>query len=178
MAKKEQIKIGHSPVIKTAFPPIVDKHCTLLILGTMPGERSIQLQQYYGHKSNQFWKIMFALFDLEVSGDYEKRRQLLLDHHIALWDVLSHCEGKGSADHHIVNEVVNDFASFYKKYPRLMTIVFDSTHAEKFYMKHVGKSEDKTYLRVPSPSSAHAGKSLQQKISEWKVIVPLIGNTQ
>jgi hypoxanthine-DNA glycosylase len=159
---------------KTAFPPIIDKDCVLLILGTMPGERSIQLQQYYGHQSNQFWKIMFSLFSLPVSDNYEERKQLLLDHHIALWDVLSHCEGQGSADHHIINEVANDFASFYKKYPRIKTVVFDSTHAEKFYIKHVGKSPDKTYLRVPSPSSAHAGKSLQQKIGEWRVIVDIL----
>jgi hypoxanthine-DNA glycosylase len=161
---------------KTAFPPIVDKHCTLLILGTMPGERSIQLQQYYGHKSNQFWKIMFALFNKPVSEDYDEKKQLLLDNHIALWDVLSHCEGQGSADHHIVNEVANDFASFYKKYPGIKTVVFDSSHAEKFYLRHVGKSPEKTYIRVPSPSSAHAGKSLFQKIEEWRVILQLMEN--
>jgi hypoxanthine-DNA glycosylase len=159
---------------KTAFPPIVDKDCVLLILGTMPGERSIQLQQYYGHKSNQFWKIMFSLFGLPVSDNYEERKQLLLDHHIALWDVLSHCEGQGSADHHIVNEVANDFKTFYKKFPKIKTVIFDSTHAEKFYLKHVGKSPDKIYIRVPSPSSAHAGKSLQQKIEEWKVIIDML----
>jgi hypoxanthine-DNA glycosylase len=162
---------------KTAFPPIVDEHCILLILGTMPGEMSLKLQQYYGHKSNQFWKIMFGLFDLRVPDPYVERKQLLLDKHIALWDVLSHCEGRGSADHHIVNETANDFAAFYKKYPRIKTVVFDSTHAEKFYMRHIGKSPDKTYLRVPSPSSAHAGRSLQQKIDEWKVILEILAKS-
>ncbi len=162
------------PHQKTAFPPIIDKDCVVLVLGTMPGERSIQLQQYYGHKSNQFWKIMFALFNLPVAEKYEDRKQLLLDHHIALWDVLSHCEGQGSADHHIVNEVANDFAAFYKQYPRIRTVIFDSTHAEKFYLKHIGKSDDKTYYRVPSPSSAHAGKTLQQKIAEWEIITTIL----
>jgi len=159
---------------KTAFPPIADRDCVLLILGTMPGERSIQLQLYYGHKSNQFWKIMFGLFGLPVPESYEARKQLLLDRHIALWDVLSHCEGQGSADHHIVNEVANDFVAFYKQYPGIKTVVFDSTHAEKFYLRHVGKSPDKTYLRVPSPSSAHAGKSLSQKTEEWRIILEFL----
>jgi hypoxanthine-DNA glycosylase len=161
---------------KTAFPPIVDTHCVVLLLGTMPGERSIQLQQYYGHKTNQFWKIMFGLFGLPVPESYEARKQLLLDKHIALWDVLSHCEGQGSADHHIINEVANDFTTFYKKFPHIKTVVFDSTHAEKFYLRHVGKSPDKTYLRVPSPSSAHAGKSLMQKTEEWRVILDILEN--
>lgn len=160
--------------VKTAFPPIIDKSCVLLILGTMPGERSIQLQQYYGHKNNQFWKIIFALFGLPFSENYEERKRLLLDHHIGLWDVLSSCEGKGSADHHIFNEVCNDFPAFYKQYPRIKTVVFDSTHAEKFYLRHVGKSPDKHYIRVPSPSTAHAGKSLRQKIEEWKVILEFL----
>jgi hypoxanthine-DNA glycosylase len=162
------------PGLKTAFPPIIDKNCVVLVLGTMPGERSIQLQQYYGHKSNQFWKIMFALFNKPIPEDYEERKQLLLDHHIALWDVLSHCEGKGSADHHIINEVCNDFATFYKRYPKIKTVVFDSTHAEKFYLKHIGKSPDKKYYRVPSPSSAHAGKNLQQKTAEWAIILDIL----
>jgi hypoxanthine-DNA glycosylase len=157
--------------LKTAFPPITAKTSRVLILGTMPGERSLKLQQYYGHSGNHFWKILFALFDRPFTTDYQQRIQLLLDHDIALWDVLSHCEGAGSADTQIKNEVANDFAAFYAQYPRIKHVFFDSAHAEKFYDRHVGRSSDKTYVRIPSPSGAYASKSLAQKIEEWKQVV-------
>ncbi len=161
-------------MLKTAFPPIVAENSRILILGTMPGERSLQLQQYYGHSGNHFWKILFELFDEPFTKDYEKREDLLLRHRIALWDVLSHCECEGSADSNIRNEVVNDFAEFYRMYPDIRTVFFDSTHAEKFYLKHVGQTPGITYHRLPSPSGANAWKSYAQKVEEWKAILPYL----
>lgn len=69
----------------------------VLILGTMPGVRSLQLQQYYGHSGNHFWRLLFALFNQPFSTDYQARVNLLLQHKIALWDVLSHCEREGGS---------------------------------------------------------------------------------
>ena len=40
------------------FAPVENAGCTILILGSMPGERSLELQQYYGHKNNRFWRLM------------------------------------------------------------------------------------------------------------------------
>src|SRR5688500_9404170 len=100
--------------MKTAFTPIGNQDSEILILGTMPGERSLKLQQYYGHAGNQFWKIMFALFEEPFTTNYELRTILLLKNKIALWDVLSYCEGKGSSDTNIEKEIPNDFPSFYK----------------------------------------------------------------
>lgn len=157
--------------MKTAFLPIADENSRVLILGTMPGERSLRMQQYYGHSGNHFWKILFTLFEKPFTMDYQERIQLLLDQHIALWDVLSHCEGTGSADTDIKNEIANDFAGFYAQYPKIRHVFFDSTHAEKFYDRHVGRSPDKSYTRIPSPSGANASKSLVQKIEEWKKIL-------
>jgi len=82
----------------TSFEPIVDKNCKVLILGTMPGEISLQKQQYYANKQNQFWKIIYSLFNKDVEDDYEKRKIFLLDHHIAIWDVLKSCDREGSRD--------------------------------------------------------------------------------
>jgi hypothetical protein len=81
-----------------SFPPISDPRSEVLVLGTMPGEMSLRLSQYYGHKGNQFWRIMFELHGVDFSADYERRRQLLLENRIALWDVLKACVREGSAD--------------------------------------------------------------------------------
>ncbi len=50
-------------MLKQAFVPIANQHSKISPLGTMPGEQSLRLQQYYEHKGNQFWKIIFALFN-------------------------------------------------------------------------------------------------------------------
>ena len=63
--------------MKVAFAPVIDSESKILILGTMPGIRSLELQQYYGHTGNQFWKILFALFDEPFTKDYEKRIDLV-----------------------------------------------------------------------------------------------------
>lgn len=154
-----------------AFAPIADKNSRILILGTMPGERSLQLQQYYGHAGNHFWKIMFALFNQPFSTNYKDRINLLVKNNIALWDVLSHCERAGSSDSAINNEIANDFKMFYKKHPKIKAVFLDSLTAEKLYVKHVGKSADKKYYLLPSPSGQHARLSLAEKIERWKVIL-------
>ncbi len=137
----------------------------------MPGDKSLETQQYYGHPGNHFWKILFHILGEPFSKNYTERVDLLLRHRIALWDVLSHCECEGSSDSNIKNEVVNDFSAFYKEYPRIRTVCFDSVQAEKFYIKHVGKNPDMKYIRVPSPSGANAWKSLADKMSEWSEIL-------
>jgi len=157
--------------VKTAFPAIVDENCTVLLLGTMPGDRSLLMQQYYGHAGNHFWKLIYTLFDTAVEPDYEARKHFLLAHGIALWDVLESCTCVGSLDSNIKNEVVNDFALFYNEHPEIAHVFFDSKAAEKFYLKHVGKSEGKTYHLLPSPSRANASKTFDQKLELWKELL-------
>ena len=72
-----------NPPLKTAFPPIVDQNCKVLLLGTMPGDRSLSLQQYYGHAGNHFWKLIYTLFEKPVEPDYEARKKFMLAHGIA-----------------------------------------------------------------------------------------------
>ena len=157
--------------VKTAFPPIVDSGCRVLLLGTMPGDRSLSLQQYYGHAGNHFWKLIYTLFDEAVDPDYEKRKVFLLQHEIALWDVLASCTCEGSLDSNIKNEVVNDFSAFYQQYPAITHVFFDSKKAEQFYLKYVKKSADKSYHSLPSPSRANASKTFGQKLEAWKELL-------
>ena len=163
--------------MKKAFPPVIYPDSKLLILGTMPGEKSLQLQQYYGNRGNQFWKLLFTMFGVPFTESYEARILLLQQKGIAVWDVLKHCERQGSLDSAIKNEEPNDFAAFYKKHPQISHIFFSSKNAERYYDKYVGKKPGLHYDVLPSPSGANASKSFAEKLAVWEQkIMPLVTN--
>ena len=154
--------------MKQAFPPLVNQNSKILILGTMPGEKSLELQEYYGNKGNSFWKLLFTLFNRPLPKEYIEKKQLLEENNIALWDVLAYCERTGSLDSNIKNEKANDFESFYKQYPNIKHVFFSSKNASNFYDKYVGRKKDLQYSILPSPSGANATKSFNEKLLEWK----------
>jgi len=43
-----------------SFAPIVDNESEILILGSVPGVRSLEMKEYYAHPQNVFWKIIFS----------------------------------------------------------------------------------------------------------------------
>src|SRR5688500_15241141 len=45
-----------------AFPPILPKVAHTLILGSMSGGKSLELDQYYAHPQNQLWRFMCDIF--------------------------------------------------------------------------------------------------------------------
>ncbi len=137
----------------------------------MPDEQSLKLQQYYGRKDNQFWKIIFALFNQPLVHDYETKKALLLSKDIAVWDVLRYCEREGSADSKIQKEVPNDFASFYSKHPQVKQVFFTSTKARDYYDTYVKRKPDYNYHLLPSTSSANTWKTVDEKLNEWKLIL-------
>lgn len=161
--------------MKKAFPPFVNQDSKILILGTMPGEKSLELQEYYGNRGNQFWRLLFTMFNLPLSHEYGEKIKFLHDHHIAVWDVLESCERDGSLDSRIKNECPNDFKSFYLDHPHIKDVFFSSKNAAAYYDKYVGRRNDINYYILPSPSGANATKSFQQKLEEWTdKILPLI----
>lgn len=159
---------GHKETIHS-FPPIIDAGCRVLVLGTMPGVQSLKKQQYYGHKQNTFWKIIFSLFDEEFTEDYSRKKEVLLRHHIALWDVLKSCEREGSADADIKNPVPNDFKSLFIDYPGINHIYFNGAFAQKLFQRHVKGTFDIKDMQLhllPSTSPANALR-FEDKLLKW-----------
>jgi hypoxanthine-DNA glycosylase len=161
--------------MKFAFPPIADANSKILILGTMPGERSLHLQQYYGNRQNHFWKLLYTILGETFEDDYGKRVALLKKYDIALWDVLAGCYREGSLDSNIKNALPNDFDSFYRACPNIRTVFFSSKAAENFYIKMIGKRADIEYIVLPSPSGANASMSFAQKLEKWSIIRNFLG---
>ena len=157
-----------------SFAPISSPTSKILILGTMPGTKSLELNQYYGHNQNIFWKFMFQILKEDFSQDYETRKNLLIKNNIALWDVLQFCDRVGSLDSAIKNEIANDFEQFLETHSQITTILFNGQKAASFFKKYVHlKKEYQTYT-LPSTSPANASKDFQSKLDEWKIIQSLL----
>ena len=86
----------------SGFPPIIGGEPRILILGSMPGIKSLEAVEYYAHPQNAFWWIMAQLFELDLRADYPQRCRALIRAGVAVWDVLHDCERPGSLDSSIV----------------------------------------------------------------------------
>lgn len=153
-----------------SFPPISDKDSEILILGTMPGEKSLKLNQYYGHGGNIFWKLIFTIFEEPLSMDYEVKKNILLKNKVALWDVLKACEREGSSDNAIIQETPNDFSSFFKNHKNIRLIAFNGKNAEDYFHGLSSVKPDLKYITLPSTSPANTWKTFDEKLIEWNIL--------
>jgi hypoxanthine-DNA glycosylase len=158
-----------------SFPPVADTDTRVLILGSMPGQRSLQMNQYYAHPQNAFWKIMDALFGAGRHLDYPVRLDRLRAHGIGLWESLHSCQRAGSLDSAIVPATMepNDFNAFYAEHPRITHVFFNGGTSASVYRRHVVPrlSADHAHIRherLPSTSPAHATLDFEQKLSAWR----------
>lgn len=160
-----------------SFAPIASPTAKTLILGSIPSVKSLENQQYYAHPRNAFWPIIAQLL---IKGDppanYDDRCQMLLQHHIAVWDVMTLCERTGSLDANIKNDSIeaNDFLAFLKKHPHIERIYFNGAKAEQVFDKHcrgVRNTYPAIYFkRLPSTSPANAGINFFGKLEAWRTI--------
>ena len=148
-----------------SFGPLYSKKAKVLILGSMPSVVSLRMQQYYAHPRNAFWPILFTYFDEPVSEAYEDRKQLILTHEIALWDVLSCCEREGSMDTAIRNPKANDLDALLSECPGIRTILLNGSKAYEQYRKNF--SHPHNVLRLPSTSPAMT-MPFSEKFTIWK----------
>lgn len=153
-----------------SFPSLSNPNAKVLLLGTMPGAKSLAMNEYYGHPQNLFWKLVAAVFKEPLPTDYQQKEEMLLRNNIAVWDVLQACERKGSLDSAIMKEVANDFTLFLLQHPNIKLIAFNGQKAAAFFKKHVGLSDNYAFVTLPSTSPANAGKNFEQKLSEWSII--------
>ncbi len=152
---------------KYSMPPVADGHCTILILGSLPGERSLAMQQYYAHPQNQFWKLICVLLDEPLPTDCTQRLNMLLRHGIALWDVVAQATREGSLDSSILAPLPNDFDAFFADHPHICKIVLNGGKAAQLYHRHFKHLAIPT-VQVPSSSPAHASLSFDQKLVLWR----------
>ena len=160
-----------------SFPPIATDKATILILGSMPGIKSLQANQYYAHPRNLFWPFMSELLDFKLPLGYDERILKLKENNIALWDVLQHCHRDGSLDSNIDKEtmVPNDFSDFLKRHRSIKKIFFNGKKSEEVFRRYVlediqAEFPDISYTGLPSTSPANASIKREIKLKLWKQV--------
>jgi len=161
-------------IITKSFPPIIDTSSKVLILGSMPGAESLQLNQYYANRRNTFWKIMKEILRFSDKTTYQEKIVSIKKNRIALWDVIHSCERIGSLDSNIKQSSIktNDFNSFFQKYSNIDKILFNGKKAETEFMKKVfptlpNEKKEITLLGLPSTSPAMALITFDEKLNLW-----------
>ncbi len=157
-------------MISHPIPPVFDERSEILILGSFPSVKSREEGFFYGHPQNRFWKVLSAVFDECEPRAVEEKKQFLLRHRIALWDVIASCEITGSSDSSIKNVIPNDISALLSHTP-ITRIFVNGKTAEKYYRKYIRPSVGTDAILLPSTSPANAAWSLGQLIEEWKTAI-------
>ena len=99
------------------IPPVYDDRSKILILGSFPSVKSREGQFFYHHKQNRFWRFLLQSLRILCLKRSRRKKEFLLRHNIAIWDVIASCDIEGSSDSSIKNAVPNDFSFILKTAP-------------------------------------------------------------
>lgn len=146
---------------------LFNENSKILILGTFPSVKSREAKFFYGHPQNRFWRVMARLCDADIPQTVEDKKNLILDNHFALWDVIHSCDVEGSADSSIKNVVPNDISVILKN-SKVSRIFVNGKKAESLYKKYLEKETGITAVCLPSTSPANASWSEDGLTEYWR----------
>ena len=141
------------------FPIFINDDSKYLILGSFPSVKSREENFYYAHPRNRFFPTLYKIFNKEHSFDIEKRKEFLLRHNIALYDVIEECDIEASYDSSIKNEIPANIAGILKDFPNIKIIGITGGTASRLFKKHLLKKvadRDIKVVFLPSTSPANA----------------------
>lgn len=149
--------------------PVYNENSKILILGTIPSPKSREIGFYYGHPQNKFWKVLADILKEKFPETKEQKIELLLKHHIALWDVLDSCEIEGASDSTIKNPKPNDLNKVINN-SKIKTIFVTGKKAENLYKKLCEKATKISCIYLPSTSPANCAIKYQTLKEKYSII--------
>ena len=155
------------PVRHASFAPHVAPDTRLLILGSLPGARSLAERQYYAHPTNQFWRLVGAVIGVPLAEfDYDERLLRLRAEKIGLWDVIRSAERRSSSDSEIREVEAHDLASLVATLPELRMIAFNGGTAAAIGRRELPTLKHIALIDLPSSSAANT-IGYAAKIGDW-----------
>ncbi len=152
------------------FPPLFDENSEILILGSLPSVKSREQMFFYGHPQNRFWPLIAMLLDEPAPRSTEEKKQLMLKHHIALWDTIFSCDIIGSGDSSIKNVVPTDLKPVVQG-SKIKRIFCNGQTSWKYYHRFQEKELGMEAAALPSTSPANAAWTIERLAQAWKVIL-------
>ena len=149
--------------------PVFDETSRVLILGSFPSVKSREAGFFYGHPQNRFWRVLAAVLGCPIPVTISEKRDILLTHHVAVWDVIASCEITGSSDSSIRNVVPTDLGRLLADAP-ISAIFCNGGTALRLYQKYQQNSTGIPAAGLPSTSPANAAWTLNRLVSVWNVI--------
>ncbi|MCH4191937.1 MAG: DNA-deoxyinosine glycosylase [Butyrivibrio sp.] len=154
-------------MITHPFPPLYDENSEILILGSFPSVKSREMNFFYGHPQNRFWKVMSTILQEPLPVTVTEKKAMLLGHHIALFDVIRSCDIEGSSDSSIRNVQVNDLSDIIKTSRIGNRIYVNGNKARDLYMKYTLPQTGIPCITLPSTSPANAAFSVDRLVRIW-----------
>lgn len=162
---------------KKGLPILHCKDPKILLLGTLPGNKSLDCEEYYSDNRNRFWKVIAALQGVEeVPSDYEERKKMLDAVHISLWDVYNEAFRTSSLDKDIKDATLNKLVNELQNHPQIDTIAFNGGKASECIpsiQEEISKELPNRMIKYVSlPSSSGANKkdypTIEDLLKAWK----------
>lgn len=154
------------------FDPVVSPESKVLILGSFPSVKSREQGFYYGHPQNRFWRVLAEVFQEPLPLTIDEKRELVLRHGLALWDVIASCDITGSSDASVKNAVPVDIARVTRT-ADLRAVICNGALSGKLYTRYLQPLTGMEALVLPSTSPANAAWTLPRLIAAWRA--PLTG---
>lgn len=145
--------------------PVFDEMSRILILGSFPSVKSREAGFFYGHPQNRFWRVLAAVLGCAVPVTIDEKRDMLLAHHVAVWDVIASCEITGSSDSSIRNAVPNDVGPIAAQ---VQAIFCNGQTAFRLYGRFLEPVLGRPAIPLPSTSPANAAWSLERLTDAWR----------
>ena len=153
--------------VEHPFPPVVGPGSHVLILGSFPSMRSREEGFFYGHPRNRFWPLLAALYGEDTPPDIPARRDLILRHGLALWDVIASCRIEGSSDATVRDAVPVDIRRVLEA-ADIRRVVCNGALSGRLYAQHLQMTVGLEAMVVPSTSPANAAWSLTRLMPVWR----------
>jgi len=162
-------KMTKHQTVTHPLQPLFNGDSKILILGSFPSVKTREYGFFYGHPKNRFWPLIERIFDVKLSTDIEERRTFLLQHHIAVYDVIYQCDIIGSGDSSIQNVIPSDLSRIFKE-ADIKKVFCNGATAYHYYQKYQEQKTNAKAIQLPSTSPANARYSMDDLYNQWKVI--------
>ncbi len=162
------------------LPPITNLNTQTIILGTIPGIKSLSTKEYYANKDNIFWDIVFRSFqpilecdelvmDLDIT--YDAKTSCLLSHGFGIWDTVKSCTREsGSSDSKLKDVVVNNFDEFFEKNPNIEFIMFNGIKAHNYFKREYNSLYKSKNHQLMQSTSGQNPTNPFYILKQWKAL--------